>query len=268
MSDTFAIDEKLTIDKKLLSQNLFTLLELIKKYPIVTRKLLLVRPLISQPHVSLEDALGYEAMNVIADDFKKEAQAAKWKVIDLKGNNATKANILNAINTENPDFFVYFGHSYGTYIPGQNNNQLELAITPSNVTVLNANKTASVTACKTISSIGIPAVQAGTVAYIGYKDYFHNWFTYNKLTNQLLSDSELDKDFRAAANAANIALLNGALYKDAKDIGYKKWMEIVNKWIPKNTNIAADALANANGLDFVGKQNAVARPIGILVQTS
>jgi len=269
MSDTVTID----VPKKLLAMDLISVFELLKKYPIVTRKLLLIRPLRSEPHVTKEEAQGDKAMNVIACDFKKKAEAADWQVFDLKGNNATKTSILNMINTQNPDFVVYFGHSLNTYIPGQKNDKLELAITPSNISLL-ANRTASVTACLTLSSIGIPATKAGIVAYLGYKALFSNWFTVHLVTGELLSDSELDVDWRGATNAANTALLNGALYKDAKDIGYKKWIETSNKWQAKYQSnpqvgplIASSALSNANGLDFVGKSNAVARPIGILITT-
>jgi hypothetical protein len=95
-----------------------------------------------------------------------------------------------------------------------------------------------------------------------------------------LGGSLLDHDFKEATNAANIALLNGEKYCEAKKKGYERWMQFYTnlvKFMKKNPNdirvkkmdptTPGDILANANGLDYVGDSNAVARPIGILLST-
>ncbi|UCH32457.1 MAG: hypothetical protein JSV05_03510 [Candidatus Bathyarchaeota archaeon] len=257
MSDTL----QMKIPEKVLAMNMSSILELLQKYPIVTRKLLLIRPL--RPNRPDEVAI-----NKVADAFVVKANDAGWEVKDLKGNAATKTNIVNTINNWNPDFVVYYGHSLNSYIPGQQNNQLQFAITPSNVSLL-SNKTASITACHTVSTIGVPAVKAGAVCYLGYKVPFTGVW-----------GSLLDHDFEEATNAANIALLNGEKYSVAKDKGSKRWKKFYDDlviYMKNNPNdirvkkmdptIPGGLLDNANGLDYVGNPNAVARPIGILLTT-
>jgi hypothetical protein len=242
---------------KVLNMNLASIIDLLNKYPIVTRKLLLIRPL--RPNHPEEVAI-----NNVADAFVKKAKDANWDVTDLKGNSATPTNIINNIKNWKPDFVVYYGHSYNSNIPGQENNQLKVAISASNVSLL-SKITASITACHTMTAVGIPAIKAGTIGYLGYKTSFTGVW-----------GSLLDHDFEESANAANIALLNGEKYTVAKDIGYKRWKkfhtDLVN-YLQTHPNVKIDPtippgiLANANGLDYVGNSNAVARPIGILLST-
>lgn len=190
----------------------------------------------------------------VADAFVVKAKDAGWEVNDLKGNTATKTNIVNTINNWNPDFVVYYGHSLNSYIPGQQNNQLQFAITPSNISLL-SNRTASITACHTVSTIGFPAIKAGAVCSLGYKVPFTGVW-----------ESLLDHDFKEAR---------------AKDKGSKRWKKFYDDlviYMKNNPNyirvkkmdptIPGGLLNNANGLDYVGNPNAVARPIGILLTTS
>jgi len=252
MSDTF----KMVVPKKVLAMNMASILELLQKYPIVTRKLLLIRPL--RPNHDDE-----ATMNNIADALVVKAKDAGWEVNDLKGNAATKTDIVNTINNWNPDFVVYYGHSYNSYIPGQQNNQLQLAITPSNVSLL-SNRTASITACHTVATIGVPAIQAGAVGYLGYTAPF-----------TLAWGPSIYQDMEDATNTANVALLNGEKYTEAKKKGHDKWYSVYKKWdqLQKtyptkiDPTLPGGLLDNANGLDYVGNPNAVARPIGILLAT-
>ena len=243
------------IDLKSLKQmSVADLIQQIKLYPVVTRKVVVICP--QRPNHDEETE-----MLQIANKFIFEANQENWDVKPLTGNNASQTNILDALNNWNADWLVYFGHSLNTYIPGQSNNQLHFAITPTNANVL-SNRTASVTACSTLLNLGQAAVNSNCIAYLGYKGFFSLWW-----------GGAVTQDFRTATNAANIVLLKGGLYKDAKQTGWNAWNNIWVKW----TNIAktnpqvsplmtADMLANRDNLDFLGNQKAVARPIGIVVK--
>ena len=229
------------------------LIKQIKLYPIVTRKVVVICP--KRPNHDEETE-----MYAIANEFIGIANQENWDVKPLIGNDASQANILDALNNWNADWLVYFGHSLNTYIPGQSNNQLQFAITPLNANVL-SNRTASVTACSTLLNLGQAAVNSNCVAYLGYKGFFSLWW-----------GGSVTQDFRSATNAANVALLKGCLYKDAKQTGWDAWNAIWINWsnlAASNPQISplmtADMLANRDNLDFLGNPKAVARPIGIVV---
>lgn len=248
---------QIEVSEKVLGMNMLSILDLLTKYPIVTRKLLLIRPL----RLDRPEEVG---LNKVADALVKKAKDAHWDVTDLKGNSATPNNIQNNIKNWKPDFVVYYGHSSNSNIPGQENDQLKTAISASNVSLL-SNITASITACHTMISVGDPAIKAGAIGYLGYNVSFLGLF------GQLY-----DHDFTEAANAANIALLNGEKYSEAKDKGFNRWKQFytdLKNYLKTHPNVKIDPtippglLANANGLDYLGDPNAVARPIGILLAT-
>jgi hypothetical protein len=226
-----------------------SLIEMISKYPIVTRKLMIVCP--KRPSHDEEIA-----MSNTADLMKAAAIAGDWEIVaDLRGNNASATKIQNAITSKVPDFFTYYGHSLNLYIPGQKNNNLEFAITAANANVF-LNRNACVTACKTLLSVGTPAVSANCVAYMGYNDYF---------TGVYYTGGGIISEFAEAVNAVYIALLEGRTFKDAKQIGWNKWDDLWKLWVKNSVDpsFTAGVLANRNALDFVGEPRGVARPIGL-----
>jgi hypothetical protein len=230
---------------------------LLSKYPIVTRKMLLVVP--KRPNNELENVT-----NAAATAMVVEAKKRSWDVKELRGNDASKINILDALSSWKPDFFAYYGHSLNSYIPGQSNDQLELAITPANAGVLSG-RTACVTACSTVNPVGIPATMAKCVAYMGYSGFF---------TVLITNGAKLKKDFADGTNSVYLALLEGQTYKDAKSAAWKKWDDLWKEWtIIQASNslvspfVPAVFLDNRNKLDYVGDPKAVARPIGILLKT-
>ena len=237
-------------------------IEQINKYPVVTRKLLLIRPLRLTDQAEV-------FMNKVADEVKKGALKGNWDINDLKGNQATKKNILDAIKNKKPDFIMYFGHSYNTYIPGQENNSLVYAITPQNVQVLSG-KAVIVNACYTAMSIGPKAISAKTRAYIGFTN----------LLTILFYSNEVEDDCKEALSVANLALLNGDIFETAWQKGWNTWDQKWKDWTSfciKNKDKLTEKgiefcqmgpaalLNNRNRFARLGEKKAVARPIGILV---
>lgn len=253
------------IDPNILSGiSLLDFVDLFSKYPLVTRKMLLIVP--KRPNDKLE-----VVMNAAADKMKVEAEARNWTVIDLRGNSATKTAILDKLQNEKPDFVAYYGHSLNSCIPGQKNDSLELAITGANANVLSG-RTACISACSTLSPVGVPAVNAKCVAYMAYSSLFNVVYMYNSATNTVILGAELTKDWIAGTNAVYMTLIDGMTYQDAKAAGRKKWDDLWVKWTAKRATdpkigpfVPAGAQENRDRLDFVGQANAVARPIGLLM---
>ena len=94
MSDESVV---IKIPKQYLHYNFAHFIDLITKYPIVTRKLLLIY----SSELFFGDA---------ANDAKNKALSEGWTVFKYGGINATKANIEAAIQNENPDFVLHFDH--------------------------------------------------------------------------------------------------------------------------------------------------------------
>ncbi len=235
-------------------------LDLLSKYPIVTRKLLLIRP--------LRTGDGYtEFCHAAAELLKQDAQTGGWTVNDLAGNNATRAAVLNAIQQDDPDFVIHYGHSINMHnLSGQKNGQLEIAIGPGDAALLSG-RSLSTVSCSTAKVLGPALISAKARAYLGYAD-LHTVYV----------GSGMAAEFTEASNAANLALLNGETYEVAYQIGrnaydqkWLKWSSLQKqgKLTPLGKKICplvmAALLKDRNGLTRLGNPRAVARPIGILL---
>jgi hypothetical protein len=240
------------------------LLDMISKYPVVTRRMLLIVPQIKGDNLEAQ-------MNKAADKLKTEATAKLWTVIERRGTAATNSAILNALATEDPDFVVYYGHSVSANIGAYSSSGPNIAISASNANVLSG-RTASITACSTLNTVGTAAVKATCVAYMGYSSLYTAVFSASKATNAIILSAPLTQEWIDGTNAVNHALIDGATFEDAKAAGRKAWDDIWLKWTAKRkldpkipAFIPASAADNRDRLDFVGTPNAVARPIGLLV---
>ncbi|MGB5559028.1 MAG: hypothetical protein WBN04_13585 [Paracoccaceae bacterium] len=250
----------------LASVSALDLLHMISKYPVVTRKMLLIVPQIKGDNLEVQ-------MNAAADKLKTEATAKVWTVTELRGTAATTSAILSALTLEDPDFVVYYGHSVSSNIGAYSGSGPDIAISASNANVLSG-LTASITACSTLNTVGTAAVNATCVAFMGYSGLYSAVFSANSATKAIILSAPLTQEWIDGTNAVNLALIDGATFTDAKAVGRKAWDDIWIKWTamrklnPKIPSfVPANALDNRDRLDFVGTANAVARPIGLLVTT-
>lgn len=135
-----------------------------------------------------------------------------WQVIELQGNDASRNEVSNTLNSRPLlDFVLHFDHGDQNAISGQNNNSKEVIIESNNVQVLN-NKLLSTVSCWSACSNGIGslAIANGAKVYLGYSSTYWPWFG----ENDCLCDFFID-----AANAANFALLEGKSFDQACQIG-------------------------------------------------
>jgi hypothetical protein len=258
------LDDKKALLEKATFADVF---DLLSKYPIVTRKLLLVSQIL--PTVSDTKSPDYGSYmytyitNKAAKLVRQHAESKNWKVTYLEGDNATKNKIINTIKTEKPDCFMWYGHSNSSTLYGQNNGKLEMTISTSNVNNFSG-RSVSTVGCLSASILGPKAITTKTLAYLGYISYHTVWA--GSLT--------LENDCIESSNAANYALLEGETYKVAYDIGWKAYDDKWKKWTKlKTVNpkdgplIAASFLDNRDRLKRLGNPQVVARPIGILINT-
>ena len=296
---------ELVISKKTLDVlervSIASFIKSVSEYPIVTRKLLLIRqkkPRKWDPASKLWKQDPTEILHEAAERVKTKALSKGWAVDDLSGNNATKQNILNAFQKK-PDFILYYGHCCGTncaHICGQENDVSVPAIglyagpnSTSNVNLISG-LSVSATACITASNLGLEAIKKKTRAYLGYTALLTSVSFANTVKNfpvptmanaspseKVILDAQ--EDFIECVNSYNIALLEGMTYKDAWKIGDETYAKKWNKWksmcVPpeKRTDFGKKICPwlkdtfNQNRMIFVrlGIPIAVARPIGIVI---
>jgi hypothetical protein len=236
-------------------------------YPIVTRKLLIIYQ--DLPNDSVTAVTSKAAKNIISP-----AQSEGWTIEELGGNNATKQNVTNKINTYNPDFILHYGHScnHDNWC-GQNNNTSEITIglDANNLNLLSGRTTCTVS-CFTAQNMGPDAIQAGTIAYLGYSNYFTVCVAKNPNNVPAYVKNYIDNvndDIIIAANEPMINLLRGETYATAFQKGIDMWDQ---KWLKYSTNLdptpAAIMLDNKKSLtlNLSANTNAVARPFGLFVK--
>ncbi len=233
-------------------------------YPLVTRKLLLIcQNLPSDPVTEFTFAA--------AEKLEAAAKSGGWDVKPLKGNAATKQNIVDKLTNWKPDFVVYYGHSCSSdNWCGQENDApvTAVGIHAGNVHLLSG-RTASTVSCYTAKNMGPAAIKAGAVAYLGYKDSYLVLFLEKPSTASkwaLAYFKKLTGRMREAANAPNKALLQGATYETAYQKGYDAWTKNWQTYKKDlNPTVPATMLKNRKGLLRLGNPKAVARPIGLSV---
>jgi hypothetical protein len=236
------------IPKQYLQYNFGHFIDLITKYPIVTRKLLLIY----STELFFEDA---------AKDAKNKALSGGWTVFEYGGSNATKANIENSIQNDNPDFVLHFDHGNNYQLGGNGVVFDALPVNVTNVHLLSG-RSISTVSCNSANGLGPAAINSNTRAYVGYSLHF-------KFLEDLVKSyfPVIWGKWIEATNAANKALLEGETYQTAEDIALKVYQEKIDELILMGELVVASNLTNnKNGLKRLGLKQAVARPIGILAK--
>ena len=217
---------------------------------LINQKISIIRPwwttmnlLIIRSQLPNDGFTGYSF--VAAETVKSAAIAAGWTVTDLQKNNANRTNVNNTINNGAFDLILHYDHGSDYAMYGQDNNQIEAIIDNNDVSLLNG-KAASTVSCDTAVGLGPLAITTGARAYLGYSDL--NW-VYYAWTSQ----------FAAAANAANLALLQGQTFQQAYNAALPVFNQNYQYILAQGDTVAAAALLhNRNCFTLLGDPNAVA----------
>ena len=217
----------------------------------MTPKLLLIRPKINTDDFTSK-------FSHPASNLENIAINLGWDVRMLELDDTNRTEVENLIrNGDNGafDFIIQYGHGESDKLFGQRNNVKESIIDTANVNMLSW-AVVSTVSCSSAIELGPAAVNANTTrnksAYLGHNlpygcEYPHWQF------------------FQKAANEANIALLEGKTFMQAKARGYAEYTNQINNLLnspPSLTKYIAAALLwlDRESLTVVGKGSARAKP--------
>lgn len=214
----------------------------------MTPKLLLIRPKIDTDDFT-------KNFSYPASDLGTKAVNLGWDVTILELNDTNRANVENTIRNGNFDFIIQYGHGESDKLFGQRDNVQESIIDTANADMLSWALVSTVS-CSSAIGLGPKAVEKNTArnksAYLGHNlpygcEYPHWEF------------------FQKAANEANIALLEGKTFMQAKARGYAEYTNQINNLLnspPSLTKYIAAALLwiDRESLTVVGKRSARAKP--------
>lgn len=214
----------------------------------MTPKLLLIRPKIDTDDFTKNFSYPASELGIIAGNLG-------WDVTEMKMNATNRTDVENTIRNGNFDFVIQYGHGESDKLFGQRNNVQESIIDNANVDMLSWALVSTVS-CSSAQELGPLAVDANTArnksAFLGHNlpygcEYPHMQF------------------FQNAANEANIALLEGKTFMQAKARGYTEYTNQINNLLnspPSLTKYIAAALLwiDRESLTVVGKGSARAKP--------
>lgn len=213
------------------------------------KKLLLIRPKI--PNDAFTTNFSHPA-----SDLGDKARAEGWQVTELEGNATTPNNVKDRIQNEDPDFIIHYDHGGIDKLYGQENGVkkpiLECSGADPNVNLLSS-AVVSTVSCSSALILGPAAVAANErdkKAYLGYDMPFGCEYAYWQY-------------FARAANKANIALLEGKTFQQAKTLGKNQYTSEINNLLtlPGYTKYVAVLLMliDRAHLTLVGNGSAIAQ---------
>ena len=158
---------------------------------------------------------------------EKAIELAKRKgiqVLDLQKERANEKELTSIVKKKEPYFIFLNGHGSSNSITGHNS---EVLIKTGNNEKLLKSKIVYALSCQSGKRLGPKSVKNGTVAYIGYNDYFVFVFDQEKISKPL--DDSIAKLFLEPSNQIAIGILKGNKIKEA----YRKSQRLFAKNIQK-----------------------------------
>lgn len=144
-----------------------------------------------------------------AAKVKEAAEHKGLDVIDLRKERANRAALENILREKQPRFAFFNGHGDEGSIRGHRD---EVLVDGSNKNILNS-KIVYTIACKSANKLGMDAVSAGAVAYIGFIDDFVFIWDTNRSATPLRD--EIAKPFFESSNTIPAAIINGVTSEEA-----------------------------------------------------
>ncbi len=204
-----------------------------------------------KPNVIVISRANFDAINRAACPFWniiiKTARYRGFTVIDLKGDDATRAKVEDAIRTHDPICFLGLGHGSSDTFADQYG---EVAFKACENDDMLAGRVVYLLSCLTGQVLGKSMIDKGCTAYLGYTKevYFH------------FGIPELDWTFGMTTIVSFLSLAFGATTKEAYEIAVKWHNKMIDYWGGVNDPIVpiiVDHLVwNRDCLVLYGAENA------------
>lgn len=158
------------------------------------------------------------------------ANRKKLKVLDLTGKRLTKKNLTSYIKKMAPDLLILNGHGGPEVITGENYEELIKVGENENLLI---GKIVYSLSCSSAKVLGPKSVDAGAVAFIGYKEDFQFWKN-DAYANRPLSDPRASLFF-IPSNQIGAALIKGHTVEYAKEKAKQTMLKHIQKLVATNS---------------------------------
>ncbi len=191
--------------------------------------------------------------------FEKVVEVAKKqndiKIIELKKEQATKKNLIEMMEKENPQFVIFNGHGSDDSIGGFNK---EILVRCNDNESILSGKIVHSMACKCANILGKKCITLGTKCFIGYKEDFELWSTHQENKEGQLKD-QMAGLFLEPAYEAIIALVEGSNAGDAYHRSQNMYREnilalVTSKNTHHSTIVAKSLFSNFQNQVCLGDQ--------------
>ena len=191
--------------------------------------------------------------------FEKIVEAAKKqndvKIIELKKEQATKKNLIETIEKENPQFVIFNGHGSDDWIGGFDK---EILVRCNDNESILSGKIVHSMACKSANILGKRCITLGTKCFIGYKEDFEFWSTHQENKEDQLKD-QMAGIFLEPAYEAIIALIEGSnageAYKRSQNMYRENILALItSKNTHQSTVVAKSLFSNFQNQVCLGDQ--------------
>jgi hypothetical protein len=191
--------------------------------------------------------------------FEKVVEVAKKqndiKIVELKKEQATKKNLVEMIEKENPQFVIFNGHGSDDSICGF---EKEVLVRCNDNESILTGKIIHSMACRSANVLGGKCITLGAKCFIGYKEDFEFWSTKQKTKENQLKDP-MASFFLEPAYEAIIALVEGSTAGEAYRRSQNMYREnilalITSKNTHHSTVVAKSLFSNFQNQVCLGDQ--------------
>lgn len=162
----------------------------------------------------------------------QELKSKNFKVFELIKERANKMNVEGMIKKHCPSLIFLNGHGGSDCVTGQNE---EILLKAYNNEHILSNSITYALSCRSSQILGPKAVEAGAVAYIGFKDDFVFFVSRDKATHP--ENDKTAELFLLPANHVVISLSKGHSVKESCDNAKKYFYKNIQKLLTSETSV-------------------------------
>ena len=177
--------------------------------------------LITRPNHDLITSYLYEFSKGIV---KLAKESRDIHVTDLEGDKATRSNVEEFLNKENPGLIFLNGHGNREKVAGYKD---EVVLDKKNI-ILTKKKIVYALSCDSLEEIGKIAIEKGTKAYIGYKSRF--MLVYDPFRVSTPNKDKNALPFKRACNILITSLVSGVSVEKAIEKAKEEYNHLIKSY--------------------------------------